>query len=80
MLVSLDKNKWLYDWMQDNWKDELFQIITLEGNQVPRPNHIRARICNLLISKGYNAKLTSKYDLIISMKDKEYIFLKLKYS
>lgn len=80
MLVSLDKNKWLYDWMQDNWQEELYNIITVNGKEVPRPNDIRARLNNLLISKGYNTKLTSKFDIIISMTEEEYIFLKLKYS
>ena len=38
MLISLDKNKWLYDWMQDQWQDELFEIINAKGSPVPRPN------------------------------------------
>lgn len=80
MLISLDKNKWLYDWMQDQWQDELFEIINATGSPVPRPNQIRARLCHLLVSKGYKAKLTSKFDIIIPMKDQDYIFLKLKYS
>lgn len=79
MLVSLDKNKWLYDWMQEKWQAELYNIITANGREVPRPNDIRARINNLLISKGYTTKLTSKHDILISMNDREYIFLKLKY-
>ncbi len=80
MLVSLDKNKWLYDWMQDNWQEELYNIITVNGKEVPRPNDIRARLNNLLISKGYNTKLTSKFDIIISMTEEQYVFLKLKYA
>jgi len=80
MLVSLDKNKWLYDWMQDNWQKELFEILTVDGLQVPRPNDLRVRLNNFLISKGYTTKITSKFDIIISMDDREYVFLKLKYS
>ncbi len=80
MLVSLDKNKWLYDWMQDNWQEDLYNIITVNAKEVPRPNDIRSRLNNLLISKGYNTKLTSKFDIIIAMTEEEYIFLKLKYA
>lgn len=80
MLVSLDKNKWLYDWMQDNWQDDLYNIITVDGNEVPRPNDLRGRIVHLLIAKGFKAKLTSKFDIIISMKEEDFVFLKLKYS
>lgn len=80
MLVSLDKNKWLYDWMQEKWQEELYNIITVNGKEVPRPNDLRARIVDLLSSKGYRAKLTRKFDIIISMSEEDYVFLKLKYS
>lgn len=80
MLVSLDNNRWLYDWMQDNWQEELYNIITVNGKEVPRPNDIRSRLNNFLISKGYNTKLTSKFDIIISMTEEQYVFLKLKYA
>ena len=79
MLISLDKNKWLYDWLQENYQDELYNIITAEEKSVPRPNELRARLVQLLNSKGYKAKLTRKFDIIISMKDEDYTFLKLKY-
>jgi hypothetical protein len=65
--------------MQDNWQDDLYNIITASDNEVPRPNDIRSKIVLMLSSKGYKAKLTSKFDIIISMKEEEYIFLKLKY-
>ena len=80
MLVSLDKNKWLYDWMQEHYQDELYNIITADSNQVPRPNELRARLVTLLNSKGYKARLTSKFDIIISLSEEDYIFLKLKYA
>jgi len=79
MLVSLDKNKWLYDWLQDNWKQDLLTIILGLEDVVPRPNKMREGIARLLTSKGYKTKLTSKFDIIISMKEEEYIILKLKY-
>ena len=79
MLISLDKNKWLYDWLQEHYQDELYNIITAEEKSVPRPNELRAKLVQLLNSKGYKAKLTRKFDIIISMKDEDYTFLKLKY-
>ena len=79
MLISLDKNKWLYDWLQEHYQDELYNIITAEEKAVPRPNELRAKLVQLLNSKGYKAKLTRKFDIIISMKDEDYTFLKLKY-
>ena len=79
MLVSLDKNKWLYDWMQEEWHQELSQIIFNEEFDVPRPNQIRSKIALLLESKGYKTKVTSKFDIIISISEEQYVFLKLKY-
>ena len=79
MLISLDKNKWLYNWLQEKYQDELYNIITNEGIEIPRPNELRARLVQLLNSKGHKAKLTRKFDIIISMKDEDYSFLKLKY-
>jgi hypothetical protein len=79
MLVSLDKNKWLYEWMQDKWREDLLVIIMGLEDVVPRPNKMREGIARLLTSKGYKTKLTSKFDIIISMKEEEYIILKLKY-
>lgn len=79
MLVSLDKNKWLYDWLQEKWQDDLLAIILGLEDVVPRPNNMRKGIARLLESKGYKTKLTSKFDVIISMTEEEYILLKLKY-
>jgi hypothetical protein len=80
MLVSLDKNKWLFDWMQDNWQDEIYVIITQLDPYVKRPSVMRKLIGKMLQDKGYKVKITSKHDLIIAMKEEEFIFLKLKYS
>jgi hypothetical protein len=79
MLVSLDKNKWMYEWIQDQWRDDLLAIILGLEDVVPRPNNMRKGIAKLLESNGYVTKLTSKFDIIISMSEKEYILLKLKY-
>lgn len=78
MLISLDKNKWLYDWLQEKYHDDLYAIVT--EDDVPRPNKIREGITKLLQTKGYKTKLTSKFDIIISMTEEEFIYLKLKYA
>ena len=80
MLVSLDKNKWLYDWLQEKYHDDLLAIVVGLEDVVPRPNKMREGVARLLTSKGYKTKLTSKFDIIISMSEEEYVFLKLKYS
>jgi hypothetical protein len=80
MLVSLDKNKWLFDWIQDNWQTDIYNILTELDPNVPRPNVLRTKIAKLLQQKGFTTKVTSKHDIIISMKDEEFTFLKLKYS
>jgi hypothetical protein len=79
MLVSLDKNKWLFDWMQDNWQKDIYDILLELDPNVPRPNILRNRIARLLEQKGYKTKVTSKHDVIISIPDEDFIFLKLKY-
>lgn len=79
MLVSLDKNKWLYDWMHDNWNKDIQNIIFNEEFKVYRPNEMREKIHGLLLAKGYKAKLTRKFDIIISMSEAQYVYLKLKY-
>jgi hypothetical protein len=79
MLVSLDKNKWLYDWMQDRFHNDLLAIIMGLDDVVPRPHKMREGIAKLLTAHGYKTKVTSKFDVIISMKEEEYIILKLKY-
>ena len=79
MLVSFNKNKWIYEWVKDNWRDELYEILEVTGDHVPRHEDLRVKFNNLLISKGYTTKITSKLDILISMKDEDYVFLKLKY-
>lgn len=79
MLVSLDKNKWLFDWIQDNWQKDIYEILLALDPNVPRPNILRGKIARLLESKGFKTKVTSKHDVIISMRDEDYTFLKLKY-
>lgn len=80
MLVSLDKNKWLYDWLQEKFHGDLYAIVIGMECVVPRPNKMREGIAKLLQAHGYKTKLTSKFDIIISMTEEEFIYLKLKYS
>jgi len=79
MLISLDKNKWLFDWIQDNWQKDIYEILLELDPHVPRPNILRGKIARLLESKGFKTKVTRKHDVIISMKDEDFVFLKLKY-
>jgi hypothetical protein len=69
----------MYDWLQDRWRDDLLAIILGLEDEVPRPNNMRKGIAKLLEVNGYKTKLTSKFDVIISMTEEEYIILKLKY-
>lgn len=79
MLVSLDKNKWLYNCLEDKYRDDLLVIAIGLKDVVPR-QEMREGIARLLTNKGYKTKLTSKFDIIISMTEEEFIYLKLKYS
>ena len=79
MLISLDKNKWLFDWIQDNWQNDIRDILLELDPEVPRPNELRKQIAQMLMAKGYKVKVTRKFDLIISMKEEDFIILKLKY-
>ena len=78
MLVSLDKNIWLYEWMTQTYGNEIYDII--DQKYPPRLSDLRKQLVKLLISKGYKAHHTSRDDIIIAMTEEEYIFLKLKYA
>jgi hypothetical protein len=78
MLVSLNKNKWLLEWMKDNWREETLNIFTLVDSFSSRPN-IAREFSNLLIKNGYKTKVTKNNDVIIAMTEEEFVFLKLKY-
>jgi len=80
MLVSLNKNKWIYDWVKDNWEEEFRDIFFSDGAYVARPSNIKRSIAKLLNEKGYRTKVTSSDNLMIFMKDEEYTFLLIKYS
>ncbi len=78
MLVSLNKNKWLLEWMKDNWREETLNIFTLVDSFSSRPN-IAREFSNLLIKNGYKTKVTKNNDVIIVMTEEEFVFLKLEY-
>ena len=77
MLVSLDKNIWLYEWMTQTYGNEIYEII--DQKYPPRLSDLRKQLVKLLINKGYKAHHTSTDDIIIAMTEEEFIFLKLKY-
>lgn len=79
MLISLDKNKWMYEWIMDQYSEEFYNIVVGYDIEVPHPKKIRKDLATLLTNKGYKVKLTTKFDIIISMSEQEYILLKLKY-
>jgi len=79
MLVSLNKNKWLYTWMREHWQEDLYKILSANDPYVKRPSTIKREVAKLLNSKGYKAKLTNGDDIIVTMKEEDYIFLKLRY-
>ena len=80
MLVSLNRNTWLYNWLQDRWESEMLQILNDHpGLSVKTISEYKTAIGKLLLENGYRSKLTSTTDLIIVMTEEEYVFLKLKY-
>ena len=79
MLVSLNKNVWLWEWIKENWEDDLFKILNQNPPYYSKPNGLIKEVATLLKNKGYKAATNGK-DIIIVMKEEEFIFLKLKYS
>jgi len=81
MLVSLNKNRWLWKYIYervDKADPELRDYLaTAFSKTVPQEMHVR--VLQKFESLGYKLRFTSTKDVIISMKEEEYIFLKLKY-
>ena len=85
MLVSLNKNPWLLEWMKDNWREEVLVIfrnpflLTLP-NEVRTPKQMRKNIAELLSKNGYKAKtVKGGEDVIVAIPDEEFVFIKIKY-
>ena len=79
MLVSLNKNAWLNQWIVEKidpeHRDDSGMMFTKTGYR-----DFRKRLSDKLSSKGYTSKVTSSNDIMLSIPDEEYVFLKLKYS
>jgi hypothetical protein len=79
MLVSLNKNGWLNQWIVEkidpNHLDDRTMLFTTNGY---RDN--RKILADMLSSKGYTSKVTRSNDVIISIPDEEFVFYKLKYN
>lgn len=80
MLVNLRKNPWLHKWIQETVDPDHAQYKSLiRAYSKTRPENIYKNLALKLIDKGYKVKLTSTDNVIISMSEEEFVFLKLKY-
>jgi len=81
MLVSLNKNRWLWKYIYervDREDPELRDYLTTAFSKtVPQEMHVR--VLRKFETLGYKLRFTSSKDVIIVMKEEEYMFLKLKY-
>jgi hypothetical protein len=80
MLISLKNNKWLLDWMKDKWREPFTEIFNTKETYLDTPTSMLRQMGKILTDNGYTIKYTSGGDIIISMTEEEFIFLKLKYS
>jgi len=80
MLVSLNKNMWLWKWVYETVDpDNSVYEYLLSAYAKTRPSEIRNKMVERLVDKGYTVKITSGQDVIIAMSEEEFTFLKLKY-
>lgn len=82
MLVSLNKNPWLWNWIYDlvDQKDPDFRKYLISAFARTRPEEIKNKLVLKLEHFGYKVKITKNNNAIIVMKEEEFIYLKLKYS
>lgn len=79
MLVSLNKNPWLLEWMKDNWRQEMLDIFKSHF-PLHTPNQMRKNYAELLSKNGYKAKtVKGGEDVIVAVPDEEFTFIKIKY-
>ena len=80
MLVSMNKNMWLWKWVYETVDpDNSIYEYLLSAYSRTRPSEIRNKMAERLIDKGYKVKITSSNDVIVVMSEEEFMFLKLKY-
>ena len=70
---------WIYLWLKEKYRDEFYNIIFPVIAAQARPEIMNAKLADFLASKGYKSKLTKKGDIIFSMSEEDYVWLKLKY-
>lgn len=82
MLVSIEKNIWLWNWIYDliDDKDPEFREYLTTAFARTKPEEIKRKLLLRLENFGYKVKFTSNKDCIIIMTEQEFIFLKLKYN
>jgi hypothetical protein len=80
MLVSLNKNPWLWDWIYETVDPDntIHQYFVMSFAKT-RPEEIKISMAKKLTEKGYKIKITSGKDVIVIMTEEEFTFLKLKY-
>lgn len=78
MIVSLNKHEWLYQWLKDRWYKDIYDYHTsVSPNR--KTEMTRKFLGDFLEMKGYKSKVTSSGDLLISISEEEFTFLRLKY-
>lgn len=79
MLVSLRQNMWMYLWLKENYKEEFYDIIFPMDPSDARPHIMNKKLAMFLESKGYANRITTRGDIIFSITEEDYVWLKLKY-
>lgn len=80
MIVSLNKNQWLFAWIKDRWHDDIYSFMhqKLPNIHNTDQNYTRKFLRDFLETKGYIAKIMDT-DMLLSMSEEEFAFLRLKY-
>lgn len=81
MIVSIDKNQWLFKWMSDCWRKDIHRYMhqRLPQYRLNNEDFNRNFLADFLATKGYTAKVTDN-DILLSISEEEFVFLKLKYA
>jgi hypothetical protein len=81
MLVSLNKNRWLWKYIYERVDKADPELRDYLANTFAKtvPQEINVRVLRKFETLGYKLRFTSSRDVIISMKEEEYVYLKLKY-
>lgn len=84
MIVSLNQNLWLFDWFRECYSTNFEKFLDNLNDRYTRDffanNSARKIMRDFLETQGFTAKLTTTQDILISITEEEFVFLKLKYS